>query len=1139
MHMHITTHNRLASLGTVGLLFLAGIAGMVFLLPALPAHAGTATVSLSASSGTVGSFVTITGSGFTPGADVGIEFNTTIINTFGASSGYPTQASMLDTTGSALSGSPLGMTTCSTTSPCIETDANGWFKAVIAVPPTVNGAHTVTATDSVNKATTTFTTQASFWITTSSTAIIPLTSGMPDEVAGATIAVASGFGSADTVAVSAAAFGGVGGATTTPITSITTGAKVTTPTQYAAAGVSRSGVLYTATAPGLGSESLSGPNALVVSDVLGGKQTITATGTSSASATTTFTINPAIALFSSASTSSPTFSMGSTPTQALYLSGFGFTAGSIAANSITIGGAPIINPTITVGATGNFGVASGSEILLESTSAGLAVGPTSIGITVGTTTYTFSYSNGNIVNPMSTKDDSGTHAIPTTYSFPGGYTGSTGVALNGYGGPFIVSTNGITGSVATATLDSSSYMPNSGSYVTVFGYGFIPTSPVTVTFPVPTGGTALTFDSPAPNANGAFWSVGQSVLGEEPSGATPASGYAVSVAQASIGAVNQPTVVVTPWMSFTSSGVTSSETISFGTTPSVTFHGFTATKSCTLMAGIIPITFTTACTIGANGAETVTVGVLGGSAGAIDLSGGSHTLAGSDGVVTSTLTAFILPVSFAGGIGSSPATTLSVNTGSAATVTTLRTATSYGIHGLMASTLYTIVWDPTQGTQTTLGTFTSTATGGIPTPGVQVTVPAGASGDHIIGLETGGADIFFGALGASTVTPPGVETVNNPNIDASNNIESSLSTLSIPIIGQYGDDIFHMGSTLSVTPAVDTVGSTLSFTGSGLPVATGFDIGVSKAGTNNGGTSCALTGSGSSTPPTILLSSFTTTGIGSVPTSTAVPLTDMPTALGYEQGTPYCAFIETGINFGTIHDTAAASFILQASGSLNSSESPIGGNVLLTAHGLVSGETYKIIFAPYFLPNGFEGTTTSGTFVGTLTANAYGEGMGTLTVPGAIQTSTGIQSVSLGTGYQVELQEAGPSIATNNVALATPPSIVVGGTTGSCSNEGTTCMVLSGTPTVGKSGANTVISTSFTNNSNAPQTAYIYAVVHNALGQTVLYATSTLNGVAPGASETGQLVLFGLPSGTYTATVFVVSTTGTALSTSATVSVTI
>jgi len=99
-------------------------------------------------------------------------------------------------------------------------------------------------------------------------------------------------------------------------------------------------------------------------------------------------------------------------------------------------------------------------------------------------------------------------------------------------------------------------------------------------------------------------------------------------------------------------------------------------------------------------------------------------------------------------------------------------------------------------------------------------------------------------------------------------------------------------------------------------------------------------------------------------------------------------------------------------------------------------------------------------------------------------------------------------------------------------------MSLSGTPSVTKSGGNTLIQASFTNNSNAPQTAYIYAVVHNALGQTVYYTTATVSPAA-GATQTGQLVLFGLAPGSYTATVFVVSTSGTALSTSSTVSVTI
>jgi len=79
---------------------------------------------------------------------------------------------------------------------------------------------------------------------------------------------------------------------------------------------------------------------------------------------------------------------------------------------------------------------------------------------------------------------------------------------------------------------------------------------------------------------------------------------------------------------------------------------------------------------------------------------------------------------------------------------------------------------------------------------------------------------------------------------------------------------------------------------------------------------------------------------------------------------------------------------------------------------------------------------------------------------------------------------------------------------------------------------------SYTNNSNAPQTAYIYGVVHNALGQTVAYTTATVSPAA-GASQTGQLVLFGLAPGTYSVTLFAVSTSGTALSTTTNVSVTV
>jgi hypothetical protein len=62
--------------------------------------------------------------------------------------------------------------------------------------------------------------------------------------------------------------------------------------------------------------------------------------------------------------------------------------------------------------------------------------------------------------------------------------------------------------------------------------------------------------------------------------------------------------------------------------------------------------------------------------------------------------------------------------------------------------------------------------------------------------------------------------------------------------------------------------------------------------------------------------------------------------------------------------------------------------------------------------------------------------------------------------------------------------------------------------------------------------------VHNSAGQTVYYTTATIT-VAAGGSATAYDVIAGLPSGTYSVTIFAVSTSGTAISTSSTVTVTI
>jgi hypothetical protein len=204
--------------------------------------------------------------------------------------------------------------------------------------------------------------------------------------------------------------------------------------------------------------------------------------------------------------------------------------------------------------------------------------------------------------------------------------------------------------------------------------------------------------------------------------------------------------------------------------------------------------------------------------------------------------------------------------------------------------------------------------------------------------------------------------------------------------------------------------------------------------------------------------------------------------------------------------------------------------VILSAHALNAGAGYNVLFAPYTTSNG-----VSGTVVGAILANSQGAGSGTFTVPTTIQTSTGAQAVSSGQGYTVELQKVG---TTSGVAIASPATLTVGSVSSSSCNT-TTCVTANGSPTQTTIGSNKATQSSFTNNSNAPITAIVYAVVHNAAGQTVAYSTATLTNVPAGSSATAYNVLFGLAPGTYSVTIFVTSTSGTAISGTSTVSVTV
>jgi len=377
---------------------------------------------------------------------------------------------------------------------------------------------------------------------------------------------------------------------------------------------------------------------------------------------------------------------------------------------------------------------------------------------------------------------------------------------------------------------------------------------------------------------------------------------------------------------------------------------------------------------------------------------------------------------------------------------------------------------------------------------VQFSAPSDVAGYHTLDIQTAsGTSALYGSVKA----------------DSTPSISGSLK-------GQYGDLVFSLTGLLTATPGVATIGSPETLSGGGLTSGTQYVIALGN-------------GAGTVSTSAPALATFTATSAGAVPTATSITLAD--TATTTETGTVMYLSVQTAAHFGaTTSSDAYAKFVLAASASFNMTTAPSGHSVTLNAHALnAGGAIYNLIFN--YIQSPLSATSYSGTTVGVLAPNSVGAGTIQWNVPA--NTPAGSYTVQL----VVSTQGTG-GLVVGSAVLDIPLTFTVGGTSGSCANEGTACMSVSGTPSVSKSGANTIISATFTNNSNAPQTAYIYAVVHNALGQTVYYTTATVSPAA-GSSQAGQLVLFGLPSGTYSATVFAVSTSGTAISSTTTVTVTI
>jgi hypothetical protein len=1050
MQTHITPTNRLASLGTIGLLFLAGIAGMVFLLPASPVHAATPTVSLStiksgvqtaATSGVVGSTIVVTGTGFKPAAAI---FITTTVGT---------------TTVSWLSGA--GGSGVSTTTPAVDslvvgglltTTATGNFEVEVLVPALPGGAQTITVSDGVNTGT------ASFSITPAvSVTFAAANFGFPEEGVTPTIVV-TGFGSGESVTVSTPMFA------TASFTCVTGGA--------------------------LGSFG-SSPNcgtATTVIDQTGGAKTITATGaTSGLVATTTYTVNPWAAFYNS-NAHATTFSFIGTAPTSIIVEAHGLPAATIGANTITIGGVVSNHAAVTPGTTG--------------TVYGLVVSPSTnvpyglVSVVIGG--VTFSYAAGNIASGAVTSG-----VVVTSPNAP-------------WGGALISSIIGSASTTGVAAVSATSFAPGSTtvsltspapqtSQIGFFGYGFVPggSGGGALTAPVPTGaqystalaikagngGTSGASGTGKPDSNGAFFAT--AVLGDTPwsSAATPtlAASYTETITQGATAPANilSPSFGITAWVS-----APTVATVDYTTsTEQITAHGFSATESVSLTIGGSAVVSGGTCTTTAFGTCTTAAAKV------PDIAGGAQSVA-----VTGSLSGVV--VTTAAAVTYSPITdftsgqTLSINSGGAGQTSVIRTGVGYGVHGLLANTAYNIVWNAISGSQI-VGTFTSTATGGVPIPGTQFVVPSDSSGIHIVDIQTAaGSSAIFGSLVLGQTTP-------------------SEAPFSFTYTTGFGDLLFNNIALLQAAPSVDFIGQPETLSGSGLTAGGAYVIALGTSPTNVNTNSPAL-------------GTFTATSSGNVPSGITITLADTATKL--ETGTVEYFSIQTTAHYGvnTMPD-AYAQFVLAASAKLNMSSAPNGHPVVITAHGLnAGGAVYDIVFN--YLQSSFVSTSYTGTTVGVIAPNSVGAGSATFNVPAGAAAGPSV--------IELVVSTAGTNGAPVGTAvLDTPLSLTVGSVSSTSCNT-TSCVSASGTPTQTTVGAYTGVSTSFTNNSNAPVTGIVYAVVHNAIGQTVDISTATISAPA-GGSTSAFNALFGLPPGTYSVTIFVTSTSGTAISTTSTATVTI
>ena len=353
--------------------------GVVLLLAAIPwvanthpAYAQAPAITATPASATVGTLITVTGTGFPDDVNIALD--------------------LFDgTTSTPLTQRAQSRIVAPGT---VRADANGFFKTRFIVPtspPLPGGTYTLrakNADDGTILATTSFTIEPSIELLDPATDL-PRASGFsrtyaPDSGTPLKIRL-RGWKPGETLAI-----GGL------PL-------------------VTATGTPFATDTVGLdGSKTITG---LYVDYASAGAKTVTAVGPLSGAKTAPFTVLPKIAIFKD-QTGTTMFSMpGTTPTS-LFLEGYGFPVGIIGGNTITVAGVTGAHAPISVAANGRFG-APGSRAVVSFTTA-LPLGPTSL-VAAGTT---FNFANGNIEPP------SGLPRGALIISIPGAEGGTAVITLD-------------------------------------------------------------------------------------------------------------------------------------------------------------------------------------------------------------------------------------------------------------------------------------------------------------------------------------------------------------------------------------------------------------------------------------------------------------------------------------------------------------------------------------------------------------------------------------------------------------------------------------------------------------------------------------------------------------------------------------